>query len=218
MPEVDGNSWAPNFDSGETAARTEVGASPPFLLMAHRRRWGVVRGKIRPLLGRLKLIPGVANVSVGTKGTTRVGMARIHYEAKGWTILPTSTLPPSQRERKSYLSRPEGRDDVTLCYWEQVFAGSTAKRCDEKLHDEFLDHIVKSGLVPPPELYVLERLRNEATEEHEKALDRATTYPSYKNIAKLAADRVKIIDAAIAEREGDRAPVGSSAVVVEDGE
>ena len=211
----DNSAWTPSLDGGERAEVSLAEARAPFLLMAHPRRWEVVRGKVRPMLGRMFLVPGVSNVAAGPNGSLRIGMAKIHYEGRGWQILPAATLPPSQRYRGSYLSRPAGRADVTLAYWEQCFPGSAALRCDEGLKDEFLDWLMDSGTIPVPPLYVLERLRDEARQEAATLADRAQTVPSAKPMAKAAAERAKVLDAMISGREGERVPSESVPVSVD---
>ena len=211
---VAAESWSPILDASERAEVSRVQARAPFLLMAHPERWGIIRGRIRPIFGRLKLQAGVSNVAIGAGGALRIGMARIHYEERGWTILPAATLPPAQAARGSYLSRPAGRPDVTLCYWEECFAGSAALRCDEALHDEFLDHA--ATLLPPPPLYVLERLRDEAAQEYATAADRAQTMPSYKGVAKGAKERLALVEHEIAARGATAVPAATAPVLLED--
>lgn len=190
-------SFVPLLDAQERAEVTMVPARAPCLLMVHPRRWEVSGGKVRPMLARLWLIPGVSNVQVGAGGSLRVGMARAHYEERGYKVLDASTLPPSQRWRKSYLTRPAGRPDVTLLYWEQCFPGASSLRCDEAAKEEFLDWLVDSGLLPAPAPYVLERLRDEAMQEASRLADRAQSFPSYRPLAEAAIERVKIIEAAL---------------------
>jgi hypothetical protein len=210
------SAFTPEIDQTETARVTTVAASAPFLLMAHPARWGVVNGRVRPLLGRMVLRSGVSNVEEGRGGKgIRVGRAKAAKEERGWTVLPTTALPPSQGHRGSYLIRPDGRADVTLCYWEQTFPGSAVRRCDEVLRDQYLDWLRESGTIQPPRLYVLERLRDEARAEAEKAADKAQTVPSYKVAAKAALERVKIIDAEIEACAETAIPSGSRAVGVE---
>jgi hypothetical protein len=157
---------------------TAVSPIPPFFLMAHPERWAILRGKLRPVLGRLKLVPGVSGVERTRKGLTKVALARAHYEERGWQILPHTVLPPSQAARGSYICRPAGRPDVHLCYWQQVFGGSSAMRADLEMQDEFLDWLTDGDVIQPPEAVVVEKLLQQKRGEYEKAADKGQTDPS----------------------------------------
>jgi hypothetical protein len=199
--------WAPDFDASERAAVSRVARRPPFLLMVHPERWELDAGRLRPVLGRLKLVPGVSNVEVSDAGRTRIGKAQLHYTERGWIILPVDALPPAQEHRGSYLCRPPGRPDVTLVYWEQTFAGSEVLRCDEGLRDEFFTWLVDSGRIPEAPLYVLERLRDQAREEAARCADRAMTLPSYRPRAERAQQDVDALEALYAARLSKLSPV-----------
>lgn len=210
---VEGEAWSPELvGAGRGVPVTQVDRREPFLLMAHPQRWGVVNGKLRPILGRLKLSTGVSGVEAGRDGAIRAGGARVHYEERGWELIPHSTLPPSQAHRGSYLMRPRGRSDVALAYWEQVFAGSTVIRCDEVLRDEFLDYLVDAGIISPPMGHVVDGLLDAARSEHSKLLDRARTQPSAAPLAKDAGARLKVLEKAIAAIRKDDAGLVPSEV------
>ena len=207
--------FVPAIDAGEKAQISRAVGAPAFLFMAHPERWVVLGGKIRPAVGRMKLVPGISGVSLGDRGALRVARAKAHYEERGWKVLPHSTLPPKQAHRGSYLAKPEGRPDLTIPYWVSAFPGSAALRCDDALLYEWLDYIVAAGLCPPPALYVLERMRDEARQEWMDRADKAQTVPSYKALAKDAKARLDLIEAEIAARGDGPAPSPSSAASVE---
>ncbi len=208
--------WSPAAEADQTAQRTRVQARPAFTLMAHRERWGVQNGRIRPILGRIKHMAGLSNVDV-VKGVVKTKRAEAHYIERGWTIIPPTTLPPSQAKRPTYIVRPQGRPDVHLAYWEQAFPGSVQLRADEALRDEFLDYVAET-LLPPPPIYVLERMRDDARAEYEACSDRAQSVPSYKPLAKAAADRLKLLEAELERRSERETPAASEGLAAKDEE
>lgn len=185
---------------------TAVSPIPPFFLMAHPERWAILRGKLRPVLGRLKLVPGVSGVERTRKGLTKVALARAHYEERGWQILPHTVLPPSQAARGSYICRPAGRPDVHLCYWQQVFGGSAAMRADLEMQDEFLDYLTDGDVIQPPEAVVVEKLLQQKRGEYEKAADKGQTIPSFKVKAASIAKEVTLLEKALAVIDGEAEP------------
>lgn len=203
---VASEAWVPTVHGSQRVAPpTTIDGRDGFLLMAHPNRWGVTGGRVRPILGRMSLSPGISGVEQDRNGGVMAGRARLHYEERDWTLIPATTLPPSQAHRGSYLMRPKGRPDVTLCYWEQVFAGSAAIRCDETLRDEFLDYILSAGVIEPPPSYVLEALLDTETAHHAALLDRARTQPSAGPLADAARARVAAVETAIRDLYGSTA-------------
>ncbi len=176
---------------------------PAFFLMAHPGRWGVTRGKLRPDLGRMKLVPGISGVEKQKGGPIRANLARAHYEDRDWQIIPHNVLPPSEAHRGSYLCHPAGRRDVTLCYWQQVFSSSTALRVDYDLLDAFLDYIVEAGVIDAPEPHVVEKLLRQKESEFAKAADKAQTVPSFKVAAKRIEGEIKLLKKELARLDGD---------------
>ena len=191
--------------------RTRVARQRPFLFTAHPERWGVQGGKVRPLLGKLKVYPGVHGITLSRAGKLRgVRAAIAAKEARGWTVIPQTAVPPAHHdggEEVSYLYQPEGRPDVTLDIYTRAFPGSARTQCDFERWHEFLDWLVDSGTIPRCPAYVLERMLEAETKKAERAADLAKTVPSAEVRAKHHDACVAAIRAELDERQAAAKPV-----------
>ena len=131
---------------------TEVDPQPAFLLKAHHERWTVMGGKVIPLFGRIVLQPGVGGVSSRPGGKIDAADARNMAEQQGWTLIPVNAVPDTHASVdatgnvvKSYLYRPDGREDVTLLRYTRCFPGSSAIEVDEAGFVEFCDGGIAFG-------------------------------------------------------------------------
>jgi len=174
--------------------------------MHHPERWRVQGGRLRPVLGTLKLIPGLGGCEADDRGGVKATQARANYEEKGWILIPHGTLPPSQKARGSYLYRLDERPDVVLPYWARAYAGSSALRADLELKYEFLDHLVDSGAVPRAPLYIIERELEDAKRRLGVAEDKARHTPSWVPKAEAIGRELEVLEATLAERLEAEAP------------
>lgn len=195
---------------------TEIDASPAFLLKAHRERWTVMGGKVIPLFGRIVLQPGVGGVSSRPGGKIDAADARNMAEQQGWTIIPTSAIPDHHADAngtKSYLYRPEGREDVTLLRYTRCFPGSKALEVDEAGYVEFCEHLQDTGVIERPKAYALDALMQRLAKEAGALSDRARNQSSYQGAAEMAAAQVAVVAAQLATLRA--APSAGRAVEVD---
>lgn len=212
-----GVSYVPDLGPvGRSRPVTEIDACPPFLLKSHPERWTVMGGKVIPLFGRMVLQPGVGGVSARPGGKIDAGDARNMNEAKGWTLIPVNAVPDHHADAdgvKSYLYRPEGREDITLLRYTRCFPGSKALEVDEVGYVEFCEYLMDTGIVERPKAYALEKLRMKLEREGGALTDRARDQSAYLGSAKEAQAQLAVVTAALAAVRS--APSGGSAVVVD---
>lgn len=182
---------------------TKVQSCSPYLLKVHPERWTVCGDRIVPAFGRLVLQPGVNGMS-DLGGRLRAGDARNMSEEAGWTIVPFASIPDSHQtagQPKSYLYQPVGRPDVTLLIYERCYPGSDRIERDTVRYIEFCEYLMDLGIVPPPKLYALHKLREKLVKERDSFADKAQEHSSYKASLVVAQSHLDAVDAAIAERE-----------------
>ena len=187
----------------------------PFLYFAHPERWQILDGDILPLLGKLKLQPGVMGVQRGrAPGAVNLRLARVACEERGRTIIPVDSVPAAHvapGEAPSYLRTIDSTSGpVVLSRYAQAFAGSAATKCNEVEWAEFLRHQINVGVVDPAPTWVLERMRDSRAKSLERMESNQSTNRAKRE--RLQAE-VDVLDAMIAERMEVAAPVvGTSAM------
>ena len=205
---------------GRAQPVTEIDACPPFLLKAHPERWTVMRGTVIPLFGRMVLQPGIGGVSARPGGKVDAADARNMAEQQGWTLIPVNAVPDAHASVdaagnpvKSYLYRPEGRDDVTLLRYTRCFPGSKALEVDEVGYVEFCEHLMATGVIGRPKAYALEKLRAKLEREGGALTDRARDQSAYLGAAEAVQAQLTVVTAALAASRST--PSAGSAVTVD---
>jgi len=213
---VGGAAFVPGVDRDMGPNRApRLTKRPPFLYFAHPERWQIIDGNILPLLGKLKLQPGVMGVQRGrAPGAVNLRLARVACEERGRTIIPVDSVPPAHvapGEAPSYLRTIDSTSGpVVLSRYEMAFAGSAATKCDAKSWAEFLRHQIDAGVVEPAPTWVLERMRDSRAKSLERMESNQSTNRAKRE--RLQAE-VDVLDAMIAERMEVAAPVvGTSAM------
>jgi hypothetical protein len=152
----------------------------------------------------MPFLGGVNNMRRLRGGAFSIGAAEAHAKNLGRTIIPLDSV-PKKHQVDGYLYRPPGRPDVTLCYTDSVYPGSTAQDTDLKLWTEFLQHQIKTGVVSPCPAYVLERMLESIAKQHASAVKDARTLPTREpDVVRLKAE-MDTISKALAART--RTPV-----------
>lgn len=188
---------------------TECEPSKPFLFFAHPERWGIMHGAVVPLLGTLRFIPGVNNVSV----TGDPAMAIAKKLKEGWIEIPWNV----RGKKTSYLRCHEGtKGDVYMSEWETPHVGSKVITTNQAGYVEFLVSLVEDDVVPEPEMYVLEKLKAAAVKRAEDYGAKAHASPRFKMAAERALEDVELIESYMddlghAEEESEGAAVDDMA-------
>ena len=202
-----GNSYMPDLGPvTREAPPPKMAANAPYFLKAHPERWTVFGDTVIPAFGRLVLQAGVNGVS-DLGGRLRAGDARNMAEESGWTIIPVGSIPETHRtpgEEPSYLYQPVGRPDVTLLIYERCYPGSDRVEPDQARYVEFCEYLQSSGIISPPILYALHKLKEKLVHERDSFATKALANASYKASLAIAAKHVEVVEAAIAAREGEQ--------------
>jgi len=177
---------------GPRAPKLNVAPRHYFVLKHHPARWGVIGGKIRPILGQIRADPGVGGVDKdgGTAYAEADAVGR-----RGWYVL---RLDPSE-----YIRVYDGvRGPVHMGRWEtpKQIGNRTVLKVDEAAYHAFLDELVERGLVQPMDPDLLPALIDEA----QARVDRTEAIGGSRHRAAVAA--LETIQAAAAPE----APAGRS--------
>lgn len=180
-----------DLSGARPAEAVDLPTVPPglmWLYKAHPNRWDVIEGKVRPMLGKLKAIPGVNEVT----DTGDYRPAQLVAESKGWVILDS-------RCGVDYLDKvPVKGGYAYLSIWTETFPGETDTTADMKGYCEFLDQMVAEKHIKPPTIVALRAVA--------KRYERTAARP-VKNAAEqtkragIFAERLAIINAEIAKLE-----------------
>ena len=136
--------------------------SLPFLLTWHEERWLVMGDQVIPELRKWKLRAGINGVEAHPKTGEIIAASLKTAMAEAETSHRVHFLPPDvDGPGTSYLRKPKGTDAVLL-KWERTYSGSPQITCDEAGYVGWCRSLVERGIIPPPPLRVLERLRAEA--------------------------------------------------------
>ena len=143
------------YQRRQTAADTvNLPPSPPFNLKHHPERWGIIDGEWLPILGKMKLEPGLNGIThTGGEGPAREGLRQ-----KGWKLLEPEVI------GEDYVSvYPGRRGPVHLEKWIQLKkAGNRIiMKPDREAYKAFLKRLIKDGHIQPLDEDVKEILREQ---------------------------------------------------------
>jgi hypothetical protein len=213
------------------APATQADARAPFLFLYIPGRWAVQGGKVRPLLGTLKLAPGVNGVDqilnrvTGAVDRILSATARVNAQERGRQPIPVDAIPDEWADEdgvKSYLRRPEGRPDLTISMFEKVYPGSKQIDRDDARYFEWLDWLMESGNVPRCPEYMLNSLAAKLTEDVARLQDRLALQPSLAPTVESTKRDLTAVQAEIAARTASeptgkrKRPAKTAAVTVEE--
>ncbi len=181
---------------------------PPYLLTYLPERWGVIEGRVVPILSKLVARKGVNGVDFDERAKKVLMEGAItQARAKGGTVIPWNV----DGKGRSYIKRVKGAGWVSR--WETLYAGSDQRTVDSVGYADWLRSLIERGVLPDPPLYVLEslaeQLRARMAELHKKgAVNGAYRVRIERAEADLAAVEAEIarVDAIEAEDEGEATP------------
>lgn len=177
------NMEAVHIDLGATAGTdvpSRVEASPRFMLAAHPERWAILCGRLVPLCGKIKCVPGLENCEyfpprvAGEKGRWSLRQTILSWEQRGWQVIPLDV----DGAGTSYLVSPRGRPDVCLTRFDRVFSGSTHAETDLDGYSKWLYSIVERGVVRRAPAYVIDAMIAERQQRRGELADRVHATPS----------------------------------------
>lgn len=220
---VDGTAFVPDVAAPDAQRVTRVPPCPPFFFRAHPERWTILGGEIVPNFAMVQLMAGLNNTEQvlrrGQPERVRIGGARESAVARGWTIIPIASVPPHHvkpGQVRSYLYCPDGRPDVHLSIYTKVYPGSDQIGTDQKGFIEFCRYQVEQGVIPPPPLYVLEKMLANAEERIAKATDRSQRSTQAAGAVRAIEQEIEVLRAAIGKTRAEIEPSGGRAVDLDD--
>lgn len=190
--------------AGRETKPPKLGASPPFYFRFHPDRWCVLGDHVVPLLGKLKLQGGLNRVEKRNE-TLHIRVAVSHSEDEGWITIPWDVEGPGT----SYIRKIDGTE-LWISRFERVFPDSEHIATDEAGYIAFLHKLVEDGVVPAPELHVLEALEGKTRQSWGEVADRARHVPSYAALAERLARDLEVVRAEIDKRRGETAPAATA--------
>jgi hypothetical protein len=128
--------------------------SPPFYIMVHPHRWGVIAGRIVPIVRRFKGTPGANGVDRDGKGRPVMNKAIAEQGEQGWICIPWDVDGPGTHYLRRVIATGGWIDR-----WTTVYPGATEVTFDRAGFAEWLDGLIERGIVPRCPLFVLLRLR-----------------------------------------------------------
>lgn len=203
------SSFVPDMGTLEGAPTTAVPASPPFLYAFHPHRWGVMGGRVVPMLREVPLRAGVDGVWQTRDGRFQLSDLMGGLREQGWTVIPVHEIPESHKtpgQPPSYIVKPEGRPDVHISLYTRVFPGTAYTEPDLERYLEFIEHLIGKGLVAQPETYILERLKNQIGTDLARATDRARSNSAIKDQVDLLSKAYEAVGKELAKRQKATAP------------
>lgn len=199
--------FIPEDANGATVRPSKAESAAAFYLVYDPQRWDVLGDGVRPVLGKLKFMPGVAGVdlSPARSGQARkimMGIAKSELGERGRKVIPWDAVPDKYADangQKSYLRRPDGRPDLTITIFETTYSDSAIIDSDSDAYHEWLDWLVANGHVPECPEYRLRDLLSRKVENELRLADMAARYPSsvpdYENARRARAVVEKAIEA-----------------------
>lgn len=193
---VEAPAWTPPQALTDAVNLPRLPASPPFLLMAHPDRWQVMLGRVVPLLGRLLLQPGLANVAANRDGSPRWKEAAAKREERGWISIPWDV----DGAGTSYVVQPNPGAHIEK--WARTYPRSEKIDCDELGYRDWLLSLVARGILPPPPAHILRQMIDTERGHLARALEASLTSPSAKvEVARLE-KVIAVLEAELAEQAG----------------
>lgn len=192
QPTTDESEWVTDAPAVRGPGLPTLPPNSQWHYAAHPKRWSVSvsAGRVVPDLIQLAHERGFAGVD--QHGNTRP--QTLAYEARGWTIIPYDAVPEGQ---PSYVRRDRVRGGVAyVSAWATLIPGTDRSRIDQAGYDAFLVNLVDSGLIEPPEDYVLERLQDRIEGALAKAQLNADTDPrAARQVERCKAELAILADA-----------------------
>ena len=146
-------------------------SSPPFIFKHHPERWGIIEGEWLPILGKMRLEPGLNGIT----HTGGEGPARESLRQKGWKLLEPEVI------GEDYINvYPGRRGPIHLEKWVQLKkAGNRViMKTDMDGYKAFLKKLIKNGHIEPLDEDVKEILREQKKSRINRNLRAAQYDPS----------------------------------------
>jgi hypothetical protein len=198
---MQGEDLQPAPSPGDLPPMPNHPANSPFRFRFHPKRWGVMAGKLVPMLNQWTIEPGLGGVE--RDGAWRRAAAEM--QEKGWKLIPLDVDGPGTSYVKTY---PVSGGTLHLPQWALVWAGSDQVGCDEEAYTEWLQSLVERGVVPGPAPYVLTALIEKQEARLAGMLDQLHANPSLKPQIEVMQETIAVMRAGLVEPKPEEALPG----------
>lgn len=179
------------------AATAKVLPHPPrpaFLYRWHPQRWMLADGEILPILGTIKL------GDLGTNGVDKSGNideALMMSQKNGWTVLPWNVLGEGEAQ---YIRAYDATGGPYYCSkWETPQASGDrvlASKTDTAGYYGFLRELLKRGIIPAPDMAILEQGMLDVQAKRVESLRGKTNHPGVAEVYEVEKGRLASMQAA----------------------
>jgi len=149
---------------------------PAFRYAHAASRWRVVLGRVVPDLSRIPLSPGCQHVQNRRDGKIDTSRQRSTLQDRDFTLIDYKAGPGGKSYVVSFDTKH--KDQITTSYcsiFETPIIGSPKLRLDSKALVTWLESLVTSGLIAPPDAQLLEARAVETRERLASAQSKVAT-------------------------------------------
>lgn len=150
--------------------------SPAFRYAHHAARWRVIRGKVVPDLSRIPLTPGSQHVQNRKDGKLDTSRQRSTLEDRDFTLIGYQSGPHGKSYIVSFDTKHKDKISTSYCsVFETPVIGSPRLRLDQGALVDWLESLVTSGKIAPPDAQLLEARAVETRERLASAQSKVAT-------------------------------------------
>jgi len=163
---------------------------PAFRYAHSPSRWRVLKGKVVPDLSRIPLSPGSQHVLNRADGKVDTSKQRSTLEDRGLTLISYNAGPNGQTYVISFDTKHKNKVQTSYCsVFETPVIGSPSLRFNASALADWLEGLVTSGLIAPPDAQILEA---RATETRERLASAQSKVATGQGALSLLVDELKV--------------------------
>ena len=180
-----------------TAPLVNAPSQVAFYFIAHPNRWDLFDGELLPVLGKLRLQPGIE----GVRQNGDHMIAKAAKERRGWEVIPWNVVTCTARgqqypEYLHYFDGSKGRIYIEIwCTPIQVRGGTPSWKTDIEGYKQFLRDLVAAGAVPDPDPALLDNLEARLQSSIDRMVPRADRSPAIQRQVDRCQKQLEIISA-----------------------
>lgn len=162
---------------------------PAFRYAHAATRWRVLKGKVVPDLSRIPLSPGSQHVLNKEGGKIDTTMHKASLEARELKLIDYKAGPNGRTYVSVFDTKHKNRVTKSYCsVFETPIIGSPSLRLNTAALADWLESLVTSGLIAPPDAQILEA---RATEVRERLASAQSKVASGQGALSLLCDELK---------------------------
>lgn len=163
---------------------------PAFRYAHAATRWRVIKGKVVPDLSRIPLSPGSQHVLNREGGKIDVALHKASLEARELNLIDYKAGPNGKTYVSVFDTKHKNRIAKSYCsVFETPIVGSPTLRVNTAALADWLEGLVTSGLIAPPDAQILEA---RATETRERLASAQSKVATGQGALSLLVDELKV--------------------------